>query len=278
MTKNLIFWTREIWGLPSYKKFDEKKAIDLLQYAYQKWIRIFDTAPIYWNWNSEILLWKALKDKRYSIKIITKFWIVDNNFIYTQESIRNELNNSLERLQTDYIDIYLLHIPEWDIPIDVIINTLEEFKEIWKIKSYWVANCQWKLLEKFIEKWNIEYVQDFYNLMFLEPEKQIFPYLNSWQSFMSYSPLYRWLLTNQSIQELLNREEWAINRLLKNSDLKSKLKRLNILKIIAIKQGVSITELAYKFLFEKSHVESVLIWTTSKKHLDIAIDCWKKYS
>jgi aryl-alcohol dehydrogenase-like predicted oxidoreductase len=277
MYKELVFWTRQIWWMPSYKNFNEKKAIELLQYAFSQWIKYYDTAPIYWNGQSEILLWKALKYQRENIKIITKFWIVNDNFIYTKESINKELEASLKRLQTNYIDTYLLHIPEGKIPVDVIIETLEELKKIWKIKSYWVANCQWELLKEFIKKWNIEYVQDFYNLMFLEPEKNIFPYLQEGQKFMSYSPLYRWLLTEQSIQELLHREEWAINRLLKNNELKSKLKRLNILKIIATKQDISITELAYKFVFSKPENNAVLVGTTSKRHLDIAINYWKKY-
>ena len=193
MKKELIFGTREIGWEPSYKNFDEKKAIELLQYAYSQWIRYFDTAPIYGNGKSEELLWKALKEKRDEIKIITKFWIVENNFIYTPESIKQELEQSLQRLQTDYVDIYLLHIPEWAIAVESIINTLEQLKKSWKIKSYWVSNCQWELLERFIQKGNIEYVQDFYNLINTDIETTIFPKLQSSHFFMSYSPLYRGL-------------------------------------------------------------------------------------
>lgn len=278
MKKELIFWTREIGWEPSYKNFDEEKAINLLQYAYSQWITYFDTAPIYWNWKSEELLGRALKNERKNIKIITKFWIVNNEFIYTWESIHQELANSLQRLQTDYIDIYLLHIPEWTIPVDNIINTLESLKNAWKIKAYWVANCQWKLLKEFIQKGNIEYVQDFYNLMDLSIEKNIFPQLKDSQFFMSYSPLYRWLLTDQSIQELLQKNEGAINRLLKNNNLKSVLKRSQALKQIAKQQNLSITEFAYKFLFSKEQNNAVLVGTTSKKHLDEAIKYWKKYT
>lgn len=278
MKKQLIFGTREIGWEPSYKNFDEKKAIELLQYAYSQWIRYFDTAPIYGNGKSEELLWKALKKQRNEIKIITKFWIVENNFIYTPESIKQELENSLHRLQTDYIDIYLLHIPEWVIPVESIVYTLEELKKSWKIRSYWVANCQWDLLQEFMKKGNIEYIQDFYNLMDLNIEKTIFPQLNDSQFFMSYSPLYRWLLTDQSITQLLNKNEWAINRLLKNHNIKSTIKRAEILKQIAKKQGIPITQLAYKFLFSKEKNDAVLVGTTSKVHLDEAIEYWKKYT
>ena len=278
MKKELIFWTREIGWEPSYKDFDEEKAIQLLQYAYSQWITYFDTAPIYWNWKSEELLGKALKNERKNIKIISKFWIVNNEFIYTPESIHQELENSLERLQTDYIDIYLLHIPEWNIPVDIIILTLESLKKSWKIKAYWVANCQWKLLEEFTQKGNIEYVQDFYNLMDLSIEKTIFPQLKKSQFFMSYSPLYRGILTDQSIQELFQKDEGAINRLLKNNNLKFVLKRSQALKQIAKQQNITITELAYKFLFTKEQNNAVLAGITSKKHLDEAIKYLKKYT
>ena len=278
MKKQLIFGTREIGWEPSYKNFDENKAIELLHYAYSQWIRYFDTAPIYGNGKSEELLWKALNTVRSDIKIITKFWVVNNNFIYSPESITQELEHSLQRLQTDYIDIYLLHIPEWVIPVESIVHTLEELKKSWKIRSYWVANCQWELLAEFLQKWNIEYIQDFYNLMDMNIEKTIFPQLNWSHFFMSYSPLYRWLLSQQSIHQLLEKNEWAINRLLKNYNLKSIVKRAEILKQIAKKQGITITELAYKFLFSKEKNDAVLVGTTSKKHLDEAIKYWKKYN
>ena len=81
--EKIIFWTRQIWWRPSYNDCPKERALELLNYAYQKWIKTFDTAPIYGNWQSEILLWKFIQEKniaweesfRKKIQIITKFWI-----------------------------------------------------------------------------------------------------------------------------------------------------------------------------------------------------------
>lgn len=282
MSIKLIFGTREIWWAPSYKPCEEYKAIDLLQYAYEKWISTFDTAPIYGKWQSEILLWKALKNKREKIEIITKFWIRSKGdieyFSFKKKSINEELQQSLERLQTSYIDSYLLHIPNETLNVDEVIETLDELVSKKMIRSYGVSNCNWKLLQRFIQKWNIEYIQDFYNLMNLETEKLIFPYLETNHKFLAYSPLSRWLLTQQWFKTLFEKNENAINRIIKTPDIKSKLHRIDILKKIATSKWITLTEFAYKRLFENPKVDSVLIWTTSKTHLDFALECYKKYS
>lgn len=281
IAENIIFWAREIAGPPSYNHCGEAQALDLIEYAYKRGIRVFDTAPIYGNGRSEELLGKALWSVRSDVEIITKFWIrreegKRDKFCFTKKSIKQELEISLDKLHTDYIDTYLLHMPwEW-LDVDEVVETLEELKEKWYIKQYGVSNCYEQLLQEFIKKWNIEYVQDFYNLMYLDTEKLVFPYLTERQKFINYGPLYRWLLTQKTITELLKSDQAAINRLLKTPELKEKLKRVELLRKVAQSKWMALEEYAYTWLFQKWRVNSVLVWTTKKEHLDFAIDTYKK--
>lgn len=273
--KTIWFWTRQIGWLPSYQPFDEDEAIKLLEYTYKKWITLYDTAPIYGFWKSEELLGKALKQERDRIKIISKFWINwnknGNSFLEcTSSSIKQELENSLKRLQTSYIDTYLLHIPSPDIDIPDILKTLNDFKKQKLILSYGVCNTYGKQLEMFLENENSEgeYIEDFYNLIERKAEKLIFPYLQKHHKFIAYSPLYRWVLTTASLQSLLHREEAGIDRVIKNNNLRSISKAKNLYEEVAKRKGISLQKLAIDFLLERPNVETILFWTTKKEHID----------
>ena len=275
----LVFWTRQIGGPPSYNQFPEEQAAELLQYAYKKWIRIFDTAPIYWCGRSEELIWKYLSEERKNIKIITKFWFQFDKewntfFDFSGRWIKEQLQKSLERLQTNYVDTYLLHIPSGNMDINEIITTLNECKRKKLIGSYGLCNSYENLLKSFLEhpQSQIESIQDFYNLIERKAEKLIFPYLNETHKFMAYSPLYRGLLTDINVKELLEKDEWAINRLMKNDDLPFIVKKRKVFEIIATRKWVSLAKLAMDFLSINQRVNHVLFGTTNEKHLETMID------
>ncbi len=276
--EKIILWTRQIGWPPSYKKCAEKKWMDLIHHALTLGIRAFDTAPIYGNGQSEILLWKALQKSpvnRKNISLITKFgmrlWKGGNNyFCFSEESIKQELQESLTRLQTNYIDVYLLHIPdEKQIDVDEVIQVLNTLKSEWQIKSYGLCNTYGWLLENFLHHpdSHIEYIEDFYNILERKAEKLIFPYLDE-QKFFAYSPLYRWFLTDIHPKILLQKDEAGINRLLKHNGIKDLLIRRQILKNTAASQWISLQGLALNFLKNNSHVDKILFGTTSKEHLD----------
>ena len=277
-----IFWTWQIAGAPSFKDCSEQKSLEILEYAYKKWIQTFDTAPIYWLGRSEELLWIFLKWKREKIKIITKFgfdWWEDRNtfFDFSPHGIETQLEKSLERLQTEYIDIYLLHVPENNINTTEVLTTLNSLKKHWKIKSYGVSNMYHQQLQEFLEHplSQIEYIEDFYNILDKKAEQSIFPYMKEKHNFLAYSPLYRWVMTFQSLKNLLEKNEDAINMLIKNQDLPRIYKQKLLYEAAAKKRNISIEELALNFLKWNKKVESVILGSTNIKHLDIFLDIMK---
>lgn len=133
------------WG-----NIDENEAIRAINFALEKGVNFYDTAANYGCGQSERILGKAFKDKRDKIVIATKFgYNVDeaNKTVYTygkseEESdvmghVRSDLEKSLKRLQTDYIDVYLLHI--WGLTIKRALKVREELEDLvkeGKIRTY----------------------------------------------------------------------------------------------------------------------------------------------
>ena len=168
------------WG----KKIDDDEAIRMLKRAYDLGINFYETADMYGNGKSEKVIAQAFKDMRNEVVYSTK-WGYD---IYNAKQIgHNEipqkhnpqfldyaLQQSMERLQTDYIDVYSLHNPKMDaIENDSLFLSLDSLAQSGKIKSHGVAlgpAIGWKdegLLA--IEKRNITCIQTVYNILEQDP-------------------------------------------------------------------------------------------------------------
>jgi aryl-alcohol dehydrogenase-like predicted oxidoreductase len=144
-------WTigTTMWGVPAN---DFATGVRLLRRAFERGINFFDTADVYGDGKGETLLAQALAGQRDEIVIATKFGYDFYNHPgvqpgqrerphrWTPAYIRSACEKSLQRLQTDRIDLYQLHNPRLDaIRNDDIFATLEELKQAGKILTYGTA-------------------------------------------------------------------------------------------------------------------------------------------
>lgn len=175
------------WGVK-----DEHLGIDLLKGAYALGVTFYDTADVYGKGRGETILAKAFKGMREKVVIATKF----GYDIYTHpgertghselpqrwdpDFIRFACEQSLKRLETDYIDIYQLHNPRMEaILSDSIFETLEKLREEGKIRAYGTAlgpDIGWfdEGIAS-IKRGDLSSVQIIYNLLEQEPSKGFFP-------------------------------------------------------------------------------------------------------
>lgn len=127
------------WGTTS-----EKDLIDAVHAALDNGIRLFDTSDIYGLGVSEEILGKALMGKRSQAIIATKFGVrrENNKTFYDNSSewIKKAVDASLNRLNTDYIDLYQLHYWDNKTPFNEIIATLSELRGAGKIRAFGVTN------------------------------------------------------------------------------------------------------------------------------------------
>ena len=164
------------WGIggnkhnsKAYGPTDDQESIIALKTAFEKGVNFFDTSPLYGFGQSEKLIGKALKSNRDKIIIVTKAGYIDyvGNQNFSPNYIRESLENSLKRLQTDYVDIFQLH----DLPIELInnspeiISTLLDLKNEGKIRFLGISTKSQEDSKKIIDKNIFQCMQINFNLL-----------------------------------------------------------------------------------------------------------------
>jgi aryl-alcohol dehydrogenase-like predicted oxidoreductase len=213
-----------------FGNISEADSIELLHMSYDLGLRIFDTAPIYGFGLSEIRMGKAFKEMREKVFIVSKSGVTwgDNKRV----DMSNEpavttamLEQSLRDLNTDYIDLYMIHWPDARVDIRRPLEVLAKAKQQGKIKHIGLCNTSISDLEKAAEIDRIEVVQSEFNLFQNDIQNSLFPYLKKNNiSFMSWGTLDKGILTGR-VDEKRKFEEsdcrsWA--PWWKNADNKSK--------------------------------------------------------
>ncbi|MCB9095884.1 MAG: aldo/keto reductase [Halobacteriovoraceae bacterium] len=180
----------------------EKEAIDLIRYAYDIGINLFDSAPIYGYGLSEKRIGKALKDVREKIFLTSKSgvsWHKDSGRInMTNDPVITEamLTQSLKDLGTEYIDLYFIHWPDKNVDIRKPMEVLARYKEKGVIRHIGLCNTNVEDLEKAREISKIEVVQSEYNLFNRDVEKEVLPYCEEKDiAFMSWGTLDKGILS-----------------------------------------------------------------------------------
>jgi myo-inositol catabolism protein IolS len=208
----------------------EGQSIELLLKAYDQGIRIFDTAPIYGFGLSEIRMGRAFKDIREKVFIVSKSGVTwgDNKRVdMTNDPIvtTKMLEQSLRDLQSDYIDLYMIHWPDPRVDIRRPLEVLAKAKHQGKIKHIGLCNTNMDDLIKGSEIERIEVVQSEFNFFQKDASVNLFPYLKENNiSFMSWGTLDKGILTGRVDEkrkfEASDCRSWA--PWWKNADNKSK--------------------------------------------------------
>ncbi len=155
----------------------------LLHKALDGGINFFDTADLYQQGMNEKLLGRAFRNKRKSIILATKVgnqWRPDGSILDwnpTKKYILSAVDQSLERLQTDYIDLYQLHGGTISDPFDDIIDAFELLKASGKILNYGISSIRPNVIREYVKRSHIVSVMLQYSLLDRRPEETILPFL-----------------------------------------------------------------------------------------------------
>lgn len=142
-------------------------------------INLFDTADLYEKGENEKLLGNALKGKRNGVFISTKVgnrWKEDGSgweWCPRKEYILKAVDASLTRLQTDYIDLYLLHGGTMTDPMDESIEAFERLIDMGKIRSYGLSSIRPNVISEFVSRSNIAAVMSQYSMLDRRPEEEV---------------------------------------------------------------------------------------------------------
>ncbi|WP_085507792.1 aldo/keto reductase [Thalassobacillus devorans] len=187
---------------------DEKDSIRTIHTALDKGVNLIDTAPVYGFGRSEEIIGKAVKDygSRDDIVLATKVgldWKNEQPFRNgSKERIHQEIDDSLRRLQTDYIDIYQVHWPDPVTPIDETAEALNYLYKQGKIRAIGVSNFTPEQMDYFRESAPLHTLQPPYNLFEREAENDVLPYVqeNNMSSLL-YGSLCRGLLSGKMTKD-----------------------------------------------------------------------------
>jgi aryl-alcohol dehydrogenase-like predicted oxidoreductase len=183
---------------------DETESIRTIHAALDKGINLIDTAPVYGFGVSEEIVGKAIEQRGHREKVViaTKVGLQwDNGSVSrnsSRERIRQEVQDSLRRLRTDYIDIYQVHWPDLSAPIEETARTMRELHKEGLIGAIGVSNYSPEQMEQFMSASELHVVQSPYNLFEREIDRGVLPYVREKNlSALAYGPLCRGLLTGK---------------------------------------------------------------------------------
>jgi aryl-alcohol dehydrogenase-like predicted oxidoreductase len=181
---------------------DEKESIRTIHEALDQGINLVDTAPIYGYGRSEEIVGEALHQygRRESVILATKVGIDWTNGKIERNSTRprilQEFEDSLRRLQTDYIDVYQVHWPDPVVPIEETAATLRELYEQGKIRAIGVSNYSPEEMLRFQAIAPLHTIQPPYSLFEREIERDVLPYaVDRGITTLTYGALCRGLLS-----------------------------------------------------------------------------------
>lgn len=204
---------------------DEKESIETILQAMRRGINFIDTAPVYGAGESEKIIGKALKSygKREEIILATKCGLnqeTDKVFRDSRkQSLQKELEDSLKRLQVDYIDLYQIHWPDASTPIEETAETMRVMLEQGKIRAIGVSNYSVDQMNIFRKIAPLHSSQPPFNLFEREVENTIVTYcLKEHIAIIGYSALCRGLLSGK----MTKKREFKGDDLRKSMDPKFK--------------------------------------------------------
>jgi aryl-alcohol dehydrogenase-like predicted oxidoreductase len=182
---------------------DSSKAESILKTALDEGINYFDTADLYDFGENEKIIGTVLKPVREKVIIATKVgnrpnqekngWNWDPSKTYIKEAVKS----SLQRLGTDYIDLYQLHGGTIDDPIEETIEAFEELKSEGIIRYYGISSIRPNVIREYVNKSNIVSVMMQYSLLDRRPEEAALPLLSEKNiSVVSRGSLAQGLLSN----------------------------------------------------------------------------------
>ncbi len=260
----------------------EDDAVRITHAAMDAGINFIDTANVYLDGLSESILGRALKGRRDDVILATKVRLTrhpeqPNSEGLNRRSMIKAAEDSLRRLQTDYIDIYYLHAPDTSTPIEETVDTLKTLTAAGKIRYWGISNyASWQVADADNAAQRLlaprpVLSQNVYNLLCRSVEPELVPCLKHHKIGMTvYNPLAGGLLTGKhSIDHFTEGTRFDNNSEYQNRYWnEDSFRAVELLKPIAASEGLSLTELALRWCLDHSFVDSILIGISKMSHLE----------
>ena len=259
----------------------EKDAAKAVDYAIDQGVNFFDTANKYTGGKSEIFLGKALAKKRDKVIVATKVGLDASTELNGQGLSRmhilQQVESSLTRLKTDYIDIYYMHKPDPSTPVEETIDAMDTLVRSGKVRYIGASNfAAWQACQMYHtgQKANCNFPvvnQMVYNMITRGIEQEFIPFLKAYnQGMVIYNPIAAGFLTDKyADKKKLDNTRFSLSKMYAdrywNED---NFKVWDEIQAIAKKLDISMMELAMRWVYTTGHVDSILTGFSRMEQLE----------
>ncbi|MDW8276902.1 MAG: aldo/keto reductase, partial [Anaerolineales bacterium] len=262
----------------------EEESRSIIKKALELGINFFDTANVYSLGVSEEILGRALKDfaRREEVVIATKVFFKmredPNGGGLSRKAILTEIDNSLRRLGTDYVDLYQIHRWDYETPIEETMDALNDVVRAGKARyigasAMWAWQFQKALYVAEKHGWTrFVSMQNHYNLIYREEEREMMPLCRAEGiGSIPYSPLASGRLTRDWSETTLRYETDQIQKM--KYDAAAEMDRPIVERVaeLAQKHGVPRAQIALAWLLHKPPVVAPIVGATKISHLEDAV-------
>jgi aryl-alcohol dehydrogenase-like predicted oxidoreductase len=273
----------EIGG--GYGSIEEEEFIKAVNRALDVGVNCFDTAEAYGFGASEKSLAKALGSRRNQAVITTKFGVgypeAKNYRDSTRKRVMESIEKSLKNLNTDYVDVYLIHWPDRATPFEEPMRALDDLVKQGKVRAVGLSNFRLEEIEACMRARRVDVVQYCWNMFDRRMEKEIYPYCRRNNiGVMAYGSLAYGMLTGTlSEEKAFEKGDWRANRgRLANLNLfqhlfgpehfLNNLRAVEELKAMARRYGKTLPQFALRWTLSNPVISTALVGCRNPGEVD----------
>lgn len=257
---------------------DEREAIATLHRALELGVTLFDTADMYGPHTNEQLLGRALRGKREGIYLASKFGLVRSSDPHARgvngrpEYVRQSIDGSLKRLETDYLDLYYQHRIDPEVPVEETIGAMAELVQAGKVRHIGISEASAQTIRRAHAVHPLAAVQSEYSLWSRDPEHN--GVLDTCRdlgiAFVAYSPLGRGFLTGalKSAEDFAADDYRRSNPRFEADNFNRNLVLVERVKALAAIKGISASQVALGWVLAQGDHLIPIPGTKQRKYLE----------
>ncbi|GAB4318568.1 aldo/keto reductase [Pseudothermotoga elfii] len=275
----------ELSGSNVWQGSNDEDSIKVVHKALKAGINFFDVAPVYGFGHAEEILGRAIEGfPRDKILIATKCGLIWDEHkrikrCLKPESVFQEIDQSLKRLKTDYVDLYQLHWPDPNTPIEETLDALTKLQKEGKIRYIGLSNFSRDIASKVLPY--ISSMQGLYNMfernatsyhsipLEYRSEKEILPFCErNGLAFFPYSPLMQGILTGKFLENEVFVDVRSANPKLSGEEFKKYIGVVRKLMEIAREIGKPLSQVSINWLLKHEVITSIIAGATNPSHIE----------
>jgi aryl-alcohol dehydrogenase-like predicted oxidoreductase len=240
--------------------------------AGMNWI---DTAEVYGRGRSEELVGRALEGRRDQALVFTKVAPRPGGSGFRPEQVREGIQGSLKRLQTDHVDLYQLHWPDRSVPVEETWAAMDALVTEGLTRNIGVSNFDRTLIERCLRVRRVGSVQNKLSLLHAEDRTDLLPWLQeAGAGYLAYSPLGLGLLTGAitadttfHAEDFRGGDRGARPADFREANLRRTLTRVDRLRPIAARVSTSVANLSLRWVIEQAGVTAAIAGSRNPDHV-----------